>query len=239
MRLNLNSLSFTVALAWAVSFSYSQWSFAEPPVQQSKPQALSKQDHTALEALDRRYQEASSVSMLVERTVKSGLLGHERKAHGTLLLSGGMLRMELNGDEKTLLVVNKRSFWAVTYPEPEFKDAPVRVVQADIGNKKAKTQNLVGLLSQGGLFKQFTPTGTHTLEGGSTVYFLQPKKGVAEFKRAQIVISKDGKKIESLRYWDELDNESHFEFKDVVFGKKVDEKLFTFTPPKNSEIMTL
>ena len=250
----LNKLS---RLFFAFVTSVSAASFADTPLPakqapasaEAKPAAakedvpslkpVSKQDVASLKALDQRYQQAKSIEMGVEKVLKLGLLGQERKASGKIWLSGGRVRMELEGAEKSLLVVNKKNLWAVTFPPAEFKDAAIQVIRGDTTTKKGRSQSIVSLLSLGGFLKFFTPTGMQALPSGETIYFLQPQKEQTDFKRAQVKVTKDKKTIQELRYWDERDNETSFEFKDVSFGKKVDEKLFQYDPPANADVMNL
>jgi len=200
---------------------------------------VAPEDLKALRSLDAHYKKVSSASMKVEKTLILGLLGQERKSTGQAWMSQGRLRMELGGSDKTLLVVNKSSLWAVTYPPEEFKDAALQVIKGDLKSKKARSQGVLGLLTQGGILKVFKPTGIQVLASGDLTYFLQPEKSQTDFTRAQLKVSGDHKKILSLRYWDERDNETNFEFSDIAFGKKVDDKLFTFDPPANADVMTL
>lgn len=199
----------------------------------------SKADLAVLKTLDQKYQATSSVSMSVEKSIKLGLLGGERKSKGTLILSKGRLRLETEGDEKSLLVINKKNFWAVTFPDADFKDAPVQVITGATDSKKGRSQTMVGLLTQGGFLKFFKATGVQAGANGEKVYFLQPEKQQTDFKRAQLTISADGKEIRGLRYWDERDNETRLVFTGIAFGKKVDEKQFSFAPPANAEIMKM
>lgn len=198
-----------------------------------------KADEAKLKSLTSRYRTAKSVTMKVAKTLKLGLLGEERKSAGTMTLSNGQLRLELEGAEKTLLVVNKKNLWAVTFPPPEFKDAVVQVIKADTASTKAKSQALTGLLGAGDLSKSFKATAVQTTEKGEANYFLSPVKDTADFKRAQLLVAKDGKSIVELKYWDERDNETSFEFTDAKFGKKADPKLFDYTPPANADVMAL
>lgn len=208
-----------------------------------------------VKALDEKYQKAPSVEMGVNKLVKLGLLGGERKSAGRLTLSNGRLRMELEGDEKSLLVINKETFWAVTFPDPEFKDAPVQVITGSMGNEKAskssqkkgqktghktsQSQGMLTLLTQGGFLKFFNATGVQKSAEGNVVYFLEPKKQQTDFRRARLTVSADGNEIRELRYWDERDNETTMTFKSVVFGKKPGDSVFTYAPPANAEIMKM
>jgi outer membrane lipoprotein-sorting protein len=204
----------------------------------SKIEAVSDAEIKILKTLDSTYQKKSA-SMNVERTTKIALLEQERKANGKLWVSGGQLRMELDGEEKTLLVVNKKNLWAVTFPSAEFKDTPVQVIKADASSKKGRSKNLVALLSQGGFLKFFLPTAVEKQQGGDVMFFLSPRQEQGDIKRAQVRVTAEGKKHLALNYWDDRDNEVKMNFTDVKFEKSFDEKLFNYAPPPNAQLMNL
>ena len=192
-----------------------------------------------LKALNEKYRTAKSVTMDVSKSVKLGLIGGERKSAGKLTIANGQMRMELEGAEKTLLVVNKKNLFAVTYPPAELKDAAVQVIRGDVANKKAQSNVITGLLGSGGFLKNFKPTGFTQKESGEILYFLAPMKAASEFKRAQLLVSKDVKEIREFRFWDERENETTFNFSNITFGKPVDASLFNYTPPANADVMNL
>lgn len=175
--------------------------------------------------------------MSVDKTTKITLLEQEKKAKGHLYISSGKLRMEFEGAEKSTLIVNKKNLWAVTYPPAEFKDAAIQVIHADTSTKKARSKNFVAMLTQGGILKYFNASGAQK-ENGAVLFFLTPKQELTDFKRAQVRVSSDGKKLLALNYWDDRDNETRLEFSDVKF-EKLDAKLFEFTPPTNADVMNL
>jgi outer membrane lipoprotein-sorting protein len=207
--------------------------------------AATDREIKTLKDLDQKYQGTKPVAMKVSKTLKIGLLGEERTSQGTLWMSKGQLRMELEGDEKSLLVVNKKSLWAVTYPGKEFPDAPVQVIKGDAVNGKTRGQSVVGMLTLGGFLKIFNATSVQIMPSGEKKYFLSPRNQQSGFQRAQVTISADASRIVELKYWDERENETHFEFRDVTFGKnqafgkKIEDSLFQYQPPANAEIMTL
>lgn len=205
-------------------------------IEGAKLEPISSKEIGLLKTLDANYQKQSA-EMKVIKTTKIPLLNQERKLSGYLWISTGRMRMELEGAEKTLLVVNKKNLWAVTYPPAEFKDAAVQVIKADTSTKKGRSQNFVALLSQGGFLKFFNPTGIQKYPDGEVLFYLSPKQELTDFKRAQVRVSKDGKKIIFLNYWDDRDNETRLEFSDVKFQKKILDKLFTFSPPANADVL--
>ncbi len=191
-----------------------------------------------LKTLDSVYQ-SKSAEMKVEKTTKIPLLEQERKATGTLWISAGRLRMELEGAEKSLLVVNKNNLWAVTFPPAEFKEAAVSVIKANTSTKKGRSHNFVSLFSMGGIMKFFDATASQHEGNGDVLFFLSPKQEQTDFRRAQVRVSSDGKKLLALNYWDDRDNETRMEFSNLKFENKMDEKLFNYIPPANAEIVNM
>jgi outer membrane lipoprotein-sorting protein len=205
------------------------------------PHPAKPADLKIMKALDSHYQKTPSVTMAVDKSVK-GMLGDIRNAKGQLTLSKGRLRMELSSegtDDKSMLVVNKKTFWAVTFPSHEFKEAKIQVVTGSTATKKGRSQSILGLLTQGGFLKFFEVTGVQKEADGDLLYFLQPEKQAGEFKRAQLKISSDGKEIHELHYWDELDNETKMTFKAIKFGKKLEDAMFSYAPPSDSDVMQM
>ena len=90
-----------------------------------------------------------------------------------------------------------------------------------------------------GFFKFFNVAGIQKNKGNEITFFLQPQKSASEFKRAELKVSANGKEFLELHYWDERDNETLLAFKNVSFGKKAADKLFTFDPPANAEVMKM
>ena len=216
------------------------------PKSKPTPTPKPKTDQQILQEVDAKYQKADAIAMKVDKTLKIGLLGEERKSSGSMWISDGRIRMELESTEKSVLVVNKKNLWAATYPGADFPDAPVQVIKGESTSKKGQSKNALSLLSVGGFLRLFKPSDIKKLADGSKAYTLLPKQGqTSDFKKAQVTVTPDGKAISELKYWDPRDNETQFLFRDVtfdkkeVFGKKIEDKLFDFVPPKNAEIMNL
>jgi len=201
--------------------------------------AVTPDELASLKKLNEKYRTSKSVTMDVVKQVKLGLIGSERKSAGKLFLSKGQLRMELEGTEKTLLIVNKKNIFAVTYPDPQLKGSAIQVIKGETSSKKAQKQALTTLLGSGGFLKSFKPTALQMTDDGDQIYFLQPTNDQNEFTRAQLKVSKSGKEIRELHYWDARDNETILSFANTVFGSKVDAKLFTYSPPADADLMNL
>ncbi len=201
--------------------------------------SVTAQELASLKAINESYRTAKSVAMDVTKQVKLGLIGSERKSSGKLFLSKGQLRMELEGAEKTLLVVNKKNLYAVTYPDPQLKGAAIQVIKGETASKKARSQALTSLLGSGGFLKSFKATALQVMDDGEKIYFLQPTNNQSEFTRAQFKVSQDGKEIRELHYWDARDNETILILSNIKFGTKIDPKLFTYAPPADADVMNL
>lgn len=201
-----------------------------------------KEDIARIEAVDRRYQGARSVSMDLVKTLKLSALGRERKARGRVLVSKGRMRMEIDSPDKSLLVLDKKSAWLVNYPPEEFKGAAIQVVKANVSSKRARSQAIVGLLAQGGFLKHFSVVGvmaTPATGASGFIYFLQPDAQLVEFTRAQARLTPDGKNLLELRYWDEIGNETALTFSNVRLNAPAPESAFQYVPPQDADVTTI
>ncbi len=208
-------------------------------VSKAELRGVNKTDLTTLKALNEKYRKAKSITMDVTKDVKIGLVGSERHSAGKLSLASGQLRMELEGSEHTLLVVNKKNVFAVTYPDKALAGAAVQIIKGDVTSQKAKKQAqqsaLTNLLGAGGFLKSFKPTGVET-QGDVQTYFLSPI-GESDMTRAQMKV--ENGQIRWLRYWDARENETTYSFSNVKFDAKIDAKIFNYTPPANADVMNL
>jgi len=206
--------------------------------EQSSLSTIAPADLKLLNALDETYR-SKSMSMKVTRVSKVPSLGMERKTTGTLWISKGRLRMELDGDQKSLLIVNKKNLWAVTYPDPDFDDGKIQVIRADTTSKKGRSQSLLTLLSQGGFLKFFIASAVEKQKNGEMLFFLTPREEQVDFKRAQIKVSADGKQLIFLKYWDANDNEVEMTFSEFKKESFIDNGKFEYTPPANADVISM
>ena len=208
-------------------------------VKSDELRGVNKKDLATLKALNEKYRTATSIAMDVVKDVKLGLVGAERHSTGKLQLAMGQLRMELEGSEHTMLIVNKKNVFAITYPDKALKGAAIQIIKGDVSSKKAKKQAqssaLANLLGPGGFLKSFNPTGIET-KGELSTYFLSPV-GESDMTRAQLKVSNG--EIRELHYWDARDNETIYQFSNTKFGQTLDATIFNDTPPANADVMNL
>lgn len=204
----------------------------------SKAQSIAKQKKTQpdqLLSLNKNYGPQSSLTADVKKTTKLALLDKTKSSSGTLALSRGKLALELEGDEKTRVVVDGVHAWVVSFPPKEFKDAPRQVLKAKIKGQPKEKMGLAALLSGSGLLEIFKVTERRA-EDKKLIFVLAPKKISSDFKKAVIETNLKATEINKLTYWDELDNESLFEFSNTNSEAKPSAKLFKFTPSSKDEI---
>lgn len=193
-------------------------------------------DVDLIKSIDHSYQKAKTISMDLKKLIKVELLDKTSKSSGKVLFSKGRMRMEMESPDKGLVVIDKKHIWVVNYPSEEFKNSALQIIEADVSTKKGRSQNFLGLLTQGGILKYFNVSGVQKNSDEERVFFLQPNQATVEFKRAQIFVNPKTKFITGLKYWDELDNETAYEFSNVKFNKNLEEKNFVYHPPKNADV---
>ncbi|CAN5729761.1 hypothetical protein BH10BDE1_BH10BDE1_30210 [soil metagenome] len=202
-----------------------------------------------LAKFQKRLSGAGQVRAKMNRKTTVGLLGTEKTAKGDLLVSKGRVRMDLktaDTNERQLLVVGDKAFWAVTYPPSELKDALVQVVTGPVRSKKSAPTGFLALLGKDGFLKSFTVSGVALDKDGGIRYYLQPKADWVEAKRALLALgpevpgTKGERDFREILIWDFQDNETQYTLGSVKFesGKASNDK-FEFSPPKNADVMSV
>lgn len=193
-----------------------------------------------LKSVDDKYKKADSIKMNVVKKDTVAALEQTREYEGSLALKKGKFRLAVTTRDKnkdeSLVVADGKTIWFVTPPPKEFKEAKIQVVKAPMNTDRARSQGLLQMLTEGGVLKYFTVTGAKE-EDNKIVYFLEPDKSSLEFRRAQLTVNKDDKTLAALKYWDSMDNETEYVFSAVEFDKPLAAKLFSYTPPKNADVV--
>lgn len=197
------------------------------------------EQETLLKTVDEKYQSVDSVVMNAKKTTKSGVFDQTEEAAGKLYVQKGKLRLDVQNKEKdkSLVIADGSHLWLVTPPPKEFKNAKTQVLKASLSTSQARSQGLLQILTEGGILKYFKITSV-SKDGALEVFNLQPNKEAQELKRVRLALDPQEKTIVSLKYWDNMDNETAYDFSSVKFNQKVDKKLFQYVPPKNADVVT-
>lgn len=191
-----------------------------------------------LKATAQKYKKSAQVDMLVEKIVKSELIGSETVYSGKIALSsGGLFRWENSTPEKSLLVFDGQILWNEQSPPPEFS-GPVQVVKAKI-NKKNKTQILVAtLLSEGKILESFEVV-KEVKNKEEVLYNIKPKTQDINISSLDLKISSKSKEVTEISFRDDVGNLTIMKFSKIEFKLKKNKKLFTYSPPKDAQVSNL
>ncbi|MDZ4677205.1 MAG: outer membrane lipoprotein carrier protein LolA [Oligoflexia bacterium] len=187
-----------------------------------------------LREVEDRYRNTQTVKMHVSKTVKSQLLDKVKTSQGEIQVKkGGRLRWETTEPDHSLIVVNKDAVWLVDFPTE--KDEKIAVLKAQ-QPKKSQPQALVAfLMGQGHITSDFV-SKSETTNGDSVSYNLKPKDKQAQVIWLTVVVNKKTKTIETIMFEDTISNTTTLEFSDIKFDLPMEDELFKFIPPKNSDV---
>lgn len=212
--------------------------FAGP--KEAAPPEASAEQIAILKDVDSKYQKAKTVTMSVLKVDKLAALDKIKELEGQLWLKRGKFRLEMQTKDKnkdnSLIIADGKTLWFVTPPPKEFKGAKTQVVKADMNAKRAKTQGLLQILTEGGVLKYFKVGGVKQ-EGDTITYFLSPDKQSLELQKAQVTVNTVDKTISGLKYFDTMENETNYSFSKVEFDKSVKDSLLSYKPPKDADVM--
>jgi chaperone LolA len=198
--------------------------------------SVSKADMLLLRKVDQKYQQQHGIHLQMDKEITLGMLDSTKKSQGAIWLDNGKMRLEIHNPEPSKIIADQQYLWIESSPPADFENSKVQVMRASLQSKKARSQGLIQLLTQGGVLKYFRVSGIQKNEK-TTTFFLQPDKQAVEFKRAQIVVDRDSMLITSLRYWDQLDNKTTYQFKKSQFNLKVEKEKFAYKPPAGAELI--
>lgn len=215
-----------------VFFFFSTTVWAAP----STVEAIGQKELKLLKRIDQKYQEDHGIHLKLNKTVKIGLLGSSKQSEGEAWLNKGLMRLEIQKPEASKVIATTKYLWIENAAPEGFKEVKTQVLKAALNTKRAQSQGLIQLLTQGGVLKYFKVAGVQKKDK-SWIYFLQPHNQALEFKRAQITVSIESLTIEELRYWDQMDNETTYNFSKTEFNQKLSAQLFDYTPPKDAEVI--
>ena len=220
--------TFWVVFAIGGAFGASLWaSKSDEPSSEQK-----------LQQLNRQMAQEKYLSAQVEKTTVLQLLARTQKATGEIHVHQGKVRLELKAPEKSLLVVNKKEAWVVTYPPEDFPDAPVEAVVSQLAGASPNL-GIAKVLSGEGIFEVFKVTKVE-LKESERKYSLEPRKSATEFQRGVLITDAEVEKIKELVYWDNLGNQVSYKFSQVKFSdQKPSESLFTYQPAAGVNVTRL
>jgi chaperone LolA len=181
-----------------------------------------------LQATLQKYQTAQSVSAKIEKSVKH-IYGRVEKAEGRLYLAKGKMRLELDDDLHTTMILDGESFWIVQ----SFDGQPT--ISQFSSERIKKSDNILGALLSDGKFLKTVEVTNMTSTGDVKTCEISPKSlKNLELKTLSVGIRSNA--LDSIAYSDELENKTTYVFKSISLNDHIDSEKFRFKPPKGAQI---
>lgn len=181
---------------------------------------------------------ASPVQLDLKKTLKLALLDKVTFEKGSILLKNSKLRMEIKGKETTLYVYDGKIFW---FEQRKPKDLGGGVLVSKINGLKLKTNSVFKIF-----LSEAKPSNTFRFsekkESREGVAFTITPKVPEDFPDAtklKIKIDIKNLRILEISYWDELENETTYEFLKQASNGDFSDKKFRYKAPKGAEVTEL
>lgn len=161
------------------------------------------------------------------------LLGETDTSRGELFYSKKRLRLNFDGNEKSMVLITPGEIWNVTYEG----DKPSNIIKS-----KPMPMPLLDLLfGDKNVWDKFEIHTVHLNNDGRLDVTLKPKSGsqISYVSRVRFDLNKKKNIVRKLTYWDDLDNETTMTFTFNKFKDKIDESLFKFTPPPEATVTVM
>lgn len=186
------------------------------------------------EVLD-HYRQAESIILEVRKIQKNVMLDKEVTHKGMIRFVKGKFYWETSEPEKNLVVYDRKTLWTIQYPPSEFKEMPLQVAKMNIKNKKNSPILLAEIFGDRPIQSIFK-VKQKSKDGALINYELKEKKSEFGLKNLILKIDSKEKRVASLEYVDEVENETKLEFRSTQFNIKIKQSLFNYKPPKNAKV---
>lgn len=196
--------------------------------------ALAKTELTALDEATAFARTEKVFELTVERSILSELLGKETKSKGTIFVRQNRFRFEIESPEKSQMIYDGKTLWAVTFPPAGFDDEPAQVTKTSL--RRSKQDHVLLRLLTGDLIpsKSFQVKSVKS-DGPERVYALATDTPDNAVKDLQVKLS--GEELKQISYRDDVDNLTTLKVLKRAEVKRPAKDLFTFRVPKGAEVM--
>lgn len=181
------------------------------------------------------YRQSESIILEVRKTQKNPILDKEVVQKGMIRFVKGKFYWETTDPEKNLVVYDGTTLWTVQYPPAEFKEMPLQVAKMKIKNKKNSPIILAEIFGIRPIQSIFS-VKQKSKDGTLINYELKEKKSELGLKNLMLKVDAKTKRVASLEYLDEVENEVKLEFRSTQFNVKVKQSIFDYKPPKTAKV---
>ena len=183
-------------------------------------------------AIEKSYAEAGTLQAQYSQVTFKAAMNSESRSSGNLSIKRpDKLKWEQTQPDTSLTLSDGRTVWF--YTPPFDKDEKGQLIQRKSSQVNSKLAN--ALLS--GSFS--SNARNMKIERKSPILFdLRPKKGTAgSILRAELEIDPQAKLIRKVTLFHEGGNRSEIGLSGIKLGEKLEDSLFKFSPPPNTDIV--
>ena len=191
---------------------------------------------TQLQTVLNDYNKNQGLESRVEKKVYLSLLEETRTSRGRLYYSQKKMRLELSGEEKSVIVMLPDVIWV----EVSDTSGSLKPQVSKITAKSLKQQSrspIALLFARNSILKEFN-LKSETQEGAVYKVSLQPQRpqNFLDLQSLYVEFDSEKKVLLLIQYEDENANRTTFQFSDIEKNKSLDKKVFQYKPPTNADV---
>jgi chaperone LolA len=184
---------------------------------------------TILLEIEKKYQEADTLYAHFSQVNHNKILNQKKLSSGKIFIKHpAKIRWETEKPDPSVLISNGEQFWLYTPPFDEEEHGQL------IEKKSSEIQSQVATALLSGNFSKMKSLKIR--QKTSTTFLLTPKTGSAgTVKQALITINRSQKTIENIKLQHQGGNESDISLSEITLGAPLEDKLFIFKAPPNTD----
>lgn len=196
--------------------------------------AFAKSDLDKLTGVLNRYRNAAMVSIDFKQVIEEDLTGKKSETFGELSVAKGLLRLQTNKPEKTLVVLDGKYLWNEQAKAVDFA-GPIQVTKVKI-EKQGKSQ----------LFFRNVLTGEPLSKSFKLSIVSQDKQKIlfhgdsldksSPIKKINLKIDLQSNQISEMSYQDDIGNETQLFFLKTNFLSELKKNVFIYKLPKGAQV---
>lgn len=183
-----------------------------------------------------KYNQTSGVQADITKKVWIDLLEEDKTSDGELSFAKGLMRIELKGNESTVITMTSDTLWVETAGvSADAKPQVAQIVSKDMA--KMSRAPLALMFSRSKSIDQFNVKGDEVVDGVRKLTLVP--KDLSKWKDLQkLYLEVEPKElvIKTAQYEDENQNRTTFSFRDTKFDQKFKKSLFKYSPPKGADV---
>ena len=183
-----------------------------------------------LEKVQAEYMKSAGIEAKFEQITDVKATKQKKKAQGRIWIKRpNKLRWETINPDPNILISDGKTFWIYTPPFEKGERGQVMIKKT----AQVQTQFLNALLS--GSF-DFGKMNIAIAPKAANVFILRPKEGTAgDVQTAEVTINQANNQIERVYIVHSSGNETEIKLQEIKLTSSLDEKLFKYTPDRNTD----